>query len=317
MLEGNFDFNCTLMAPPGTKIILHEKPAQRKSWDPHGTEGWYLGPALEHCRCYRVFTNKTKAERNSDTVEFFPQHMAVPYRSPTDVAIQATQELIHVLKISSPSTPFAHMGHDQHKAIQTIADVFQTHLQQPAHGSPRVTKPNATSPQRVNKHRYPTRNRQPLGTTKHEINHTTTTTSSDATIHQWANAIIDPNTGASMEYSDLMKSPKHTTAWTKSFLNELGCLAQGIADREKGTNTVFFIHHDQVPHDQRKDVTYGRICVDYRPQKKEPNRTRLTVGGNLIDYPGDVSTPTASTITAKLVINSTISTPQRNTCVGT
>jgi hypothetical protein len=32
------------------------------------------------------------------------------------------------------------------------------------------------------------------------------------------------------------------------------------------------------------------------------------VGGNLIDYPGDVSTPTADTTMAKMVINSTIST---------
>ena len=44
-------------------------------------------------------------------------------------------------------------------------------------------------------------------------------------------------------------------------------------------------------------------------RKKEPERTRLTVGGNLIDFPGDVSTPTADTTTAKLIINSTISTP--------
>ena len=33
------------------------------------------------------------------------------------------------------------------------------------------------------------------------------------------------------------------------------------------------------------------------------------MGGNLIDYPGDVSTPAADTTTAKLVFNSTISTP--------
>jgi hypothetical protein len=56
--------------------------------------------------------------------------------------------------------------------------------------------------------------------------------------------------------------------------------------------------------------------VDYRPQNKEPNRTRLTVGGNLVDYPGDVSTPTADTTTAKLVINSTISTPQAKYIYG-
>jgi hypothetical protein len=56
-------------------------------------------------------------------------------------------------------------------------------------------------------------------------------------------------------------------------------------------------------------VTHGQICVDYRPQKEEPNRTRLTVGGNLIEYPGDVSTPTADTTTAKMVVESTILTP--------
>jgi hypothetical protein len=35
----------------------------------------------------------------------------------------------------------------------------------------------------------------------------------------------------------------------------------------------------------------------------------LTVGGNLIDFPGNKSTPTADLLTAKLLINSTISTP--------
>ncbi len=93
MLEGNFDFNKTPMAPPGTKVIVHEKSGQRLTWDPHGTEGWYLGPALEHYRCYRVFTNKTKAEQTIDTVEFFPQHTKVPYQLPTDVAIKAVKEL--------------------------------------------------------------------------------------------------------------------------------------------------------------------------------------------------------------------------------
>jgi hypothetical protein len=46
-----------------------------------------------------------------------------------------------------------------------------------------------------------------------------------------------------------------------------------------------------------------------RPQKKEPARTRLTVGGNLIDYPWDVATPTSDLTTAKLLFNSVVSTP--------
>ena len=89
----------------------------------------------------------------------------------------------------------------------------------------------------------------------------------------------------------------------------MGCLAQGFSQCEKGTDTIFFQSYAQIPINRRKDVTYGRIVVDSRPQKTKPNRTRLTVGGNLINFPGDVSTPTADLTTAKLFINSTISTP--------
>jgi hypothetical protein len=71
---------------------------------------------------------------------------------------------------------------------------------------------------------------------------------------------------------------------------------------------VFFIPYSDIPINRRKDVTYGRIVCDYRPQKAEPERTRLTAGGDRIHYPGDVSTDTADLTTAKLLINSTIST---------
>ena len=40
------------------------------------------------------------------------------------------------------------------------------------------------------------------------------------------------------------------------------------------------------------------------------------MGGILINYPGNVSTPTDDTTTAKIVINSTISTPKSNYLVG-
>ena len=45
-----------------------------------------------------------------------------------------------------------------------------------------------------------------------------------------------------------------------------------------------------------------------RPQKAETHRTRLTVGGNLINFPGDVTTSTSDLITAKLIFNSVLST---------
>ena len=73
-----------------------------------------------------------------------------------------------------------------------------------------------------------------------------------------------------------------------------------------GTNTVLFIPKDKVP--SGRTVTYERIVSEIQPQKAETHYTRLTVGGNLINFPGDVTTPTADLITAKLFFNSVLST---------
>jgi len=94
--------------------------------------------------------------------------------------------------------------------------------------------------------------------------------------------------------------------WEHSFSNKLGRLFQGIR-KLPGTDTCFFIRKAQVP--KYKCATYGRIVCNVRPQNEETYRTRLTVGGNLIDFPGNKSTPTADLLTAKLLINSMISTP--------
>jgi hypothetical protein len=99
------------------------------------------------------------------------------------------------------------------------------------------------------------------------------------------NASIDPETGESLEYLQLIKSNKYIPIWTRSFDNELGRLAQGILGNQvESTNTTFFIGRNKVPAGLK--VTYGRIV--------EQERTCLTVGGNLLDYPGDCSTQTAS-----------------------
>jgi hypothetical protein len=48
--------------------------------------------------------------------------------------------------------------------------------------------------------------------------------------------------------------------------------------------------------------------VDIRPKKPETHRVRLTVSGNLIQYPGDVYTRSADLTTSKCLWNITIST---------
>ena len=56
---GLFNYNRTPLVHPRTKIITHKKPDARKSWTLHGKKGWYVGPAMEYYRCYRVFIEET------------------------------------------------------------------------------------------------------------------------------------------------------------------------------------------------------------------------------------------------------------------
>jgi hypothetical protein len=50
-IYGQYDYNRAPMAPPGTRIITHETLNRRRTWAPHGQDGWYIGPALEHYIC--------------------------------------------------------------------------------------------------------------------------------------------------------------------------------------------------------------------------------------------------------------------------
>jgi hypothetical protein len=58
-LNGPFDFNRTPVAPLGARVIFHEKPQQRRTWAPHGIDGFYLGPEMEHYRCHQIYCSST------------------------------------------------------------------------------------------------------------------------------------------------------------------------------------------------------------------------------------------------------------------
>ena len=69
---------------------------------------------------------------------------------------------------------------------------------------------------------------------------------------------------------------------------------------------MFAIHRQDVA--SNKTASYIRMVADFQPQKPNPHRIRITVGGSkiLVDY--DIGTPTADLYTAKFLINSTLST---------
>ena len=96
-LFGNFDFNRTPLLPPGTKVIIHEKPQQRKSWAFHGVNAWYIGPALRHYRCLTCYIPSTHRERVTDTVEIVPHLIPIPNSSVESVLKSTAENLIRYL----------------------------------------------------------------------------------------------------------------------------------------------------------------------------------------------------------------------------
>ena len=47
-LNGAFDFNCTHLAPPATRVVVHKAPGNRRTCPPHGVDGCYTGTAPDH-----------------------------------------------------------------------------------------------------------------------------------------------------------------------------------------------------------------------------------------------------------------------------
>ena len=138
----------------------------------------------------------------------------------------------------------------------------------------------------------------------------TLTTSPTLPLHFCA-PVIHPTTGATIDkYTTLIQDDYLRSTWLRAFGKEFGNLAQGDdLTGTPGTNTIFVLTHKQIHNIPRdRTVTYTRIVVDYRPQKADPNRVRLTAGGNLINYPRELTTRTAELTTAKILWNSTIST---------
>jgi hypothetical protein len=127
-LNGHFDFNKTHLAPPGTRIIAHKKPDQRASWDPHGLDGYYLGPALDHYSCYQVHITKTKGTRIVDTVEFPPAKLAMSSTSSKDLSSIEALELSNALKNPAHAAPFIQIGTAQLQALRQLSDIFSAAL---------------------------------------------------------------------------------------------------------------------------------------------------------------------------------------------
>ncbi len=119
---GQFTFNNTPIAPPGVKVLVHEKP-QFRGWKAHAVEGWYIGSTLDAYRCYRVWIWKTEKERTTDTLAWFPHYVTMPTATSTDLLLAVLRDVVHALNNPSSNSPLAPLtdSHVQHlKALVSL-----------------------------------------------------------------------------------------------------------------------------------------------------------------------------------------------------
>ena len=90
----------------------------------------------------------------------------------------------------------------------------------------------------------------------------------------------------------------------------MGRLCQGVriedvgsGKRIKGTVTFLVVCFEDIPKDRLKEVYYTSLVFEVRPGGKDSNRTRITIFGTNVRYPGDIGTKIASLKTFKIMIN--------------
>jgi hypothetical protein len=344
---GQYDFNRAPMAPPGTRIIAHENPNRRRTWAPHGQDGWYIGPVLEHYRCYTVFITKKRGDRIVETAELFPEKFTLPFPSAQDLATQAASYLTHALLHPQPAGPFCKVGDEQAIALKRLAEIFEGAKQQRSKvvnpPTDRVRNPapprvqNSVSPPRVANTTAKQLSPQPHAASNSKPNYhrRQKTPARRAATPQTPHAMVRCSAGQQHNLSQDMIAetisqanhcfsistnphPKDSTILSRNnqiiilpeMANAVICPETGKSLKHQELITKLrykiFIGRSNIP--KGRNVTYGSFVVDIKDHKEEKECTRLTVGGDQIEYPGDKSTRTAGLTTAKILINSVIST---------
>ena len=345
--QHKYNFKAHPIAPFGTLVVIHEKPAQRASWDTHGVKGFYLGPAVDHYRSWRTWAITTQTIRITDTVAWFPEIVKMPGSSPQEMMTAAVADLANAMKLLAKSDsigsaviqPFNKLAETATAQLHQLVAMFQ---------SKQTTE---TTPAAV-----PTTDTMPLAPAVAPIAITTTSESAEKTPDTLQTIVEETETYDDQRVSTHMtrrQQAKHDQLMIRRIdnatarrartavpfstelaesnaalnLTDLGepltysLAKQGpnaadweIAESKEiskliDTKTMHPIHANQQPHNRRRDTTY------YNPQTKEKinaagektYRIRGTIGGDRINYPGAVAARTADMEVVKIVLNSVVS----------
>jgi hypothetical protein len=123
-LNGPFDYDAHPLAPPGIRVLVHDKPSNRSTWSPHASDGWYLGPAMEAYRCHRIWVWTTRSERISDTVAWIPTKVNMPIANTNDLVLAGLKDITNALQNAASTDPLAPTRPSHVKALHDLATLL-------------------------------------------------------------------------------------------------------------------------------------------------------------------------------------------------
>ena len=90
-LHGNYNYSDHPIAPLGMKVeVYRSKQSRDTTWSNHTFTGFYVGPAMEHHKCFRVYNPLTKRVVITDSLNWFPiDQFKLDLNTPTDDILTA------------------------------------------------------------------------------------------------------------------------------------------------------------------------------------------------------------------------------------
>ena len=313
-----YDFSAHPIAPCGTRVLIHDAADNRHSWAPHGSKGFYLGPALEHYRAFRVFASLTHSVRVSDTLAWFPSPFQMPGSSTIELVHASIQDLTSALTIlaadgnlsSHSRQPYERLIATGTNALREATALYLGSMEPITCGEQRVLADQLRPPEPASP---PTHTPDVPSCEQHIIQ--------PPAQRVPANAPDESGTEGSAAHATLNLAPDGSPLTFNSAKRGPNAAHWFIAEGEEisrliDSHTARPIFQQEQPLDRRKDTTY------YNPQPKEKAaadgsttyRIRGTAGGDRINYPGEVAAKTAELEVVKLLIQSAAS--DRATEVG-
>ena len=97
-LEGEYHFDATPIALPGSEMVMNEKPNQRRTFGYNAKKAWYIAPCFKHYRTFKGILPSTISKIMSDMVRFKHHAISIPQLNPANRNIEAARQLDYAIK---------------------------------------------------------------------------------------------------------------------------------------------------------------------------------------------------------------------------